>query len=169
MPGMPMPMYGYPPLNYKRGLAIAGGVIMLIDGILATILGILMILIEEFEGFLLGTYLFVCFSFSILGAVSAFRAWRPIYAIIGPVLLIIAGVVIMFSWWFFLFSIGLIGTILGVLSLVFIVISWRDLKERERLRGHYIPFPMAPGFPAPPMQPPPFGGGMEHQDFYRKP
>ncbi len=169
MPGMPMPLYAYPPANFRRGLAIAGGVIMLIDGILAMLLGILMIIIEEFEGFLMGTYLLVCFGFTILGAVSAFRAWMPLYAIIGPSLLIIAGVIVMSTWWFATFTVGMLSIVLAVISLVFIAGSWSDLKERDRLRSYYLRFPMMPGFPAPTMQPPPYGGGMGGHDPYQRP
>ena len=142
---MPYPM-PYTPWTGGRIAGVAGGIMTIIDAVLALMLGAVMV--AEWE-YALGTYLIVASSLAIVGAVTVFLARVPYLGIVGPVMLIIGGIwVIVYIWWFGII-VGAIGIILAVIGLVLVLVGWRDLMQRADLRYQMI----QPAFAPPGMQP----------------
>jgi hypothetical protein len=152
---MPYPMV-YTPWTGGRVAGIAGGIMIIIDAILALMLGI--ITFGEWE-FALGSYLIIAAIIAIVGAVTVFIARFPYLGIVGPVMLIVGGVWVMAVLWFIGIVVGIIGIILAVIGLVLVLVGWKDMQHRIGMRNRMQPPypPMAMGPVAPP--PPEYGDG----------
>lgn len=154
MAPMPYPMFYNPGPSGGRMAAAAGSILGLIDGILALLLAIILFFDLDFTVFAL--LLIAGFIMSMVTVIAVFRHWRPPYAVIGPLILVLAGLTFMFmGWW--LFFIGLIGFILAIISLALVLAGWRDMSIRADLReeygSHYGQGPvMPPMSPIPPFE-----------------
>lgn len=145
---MPYPYYAPPPSG-GRILAIVGAVILIIDGILAGMMGLILVWIEEDVA--IGVALIVGCALAITSSISVFIAKLPILSLLGPFSLIAAG--LMVAGPFDVPEIGLIGMFLAVLALVFILVGFKDLRARAEMRERM------PAFVPPYVAPPPYGGG----------
>ena len=151
--------YARPPMTGFRMASMAGGIILIIDSILAGMLGIIMM----FEwSFLLGILLIVGLAMGIVGAVSVFLIRLPILGIIGACVLIAGGFVAIFSWWWGGLVFGIIGLIMAIISLVLILVGWGDMQQKALQRDGYGMNAPQMGMPyqsMPPQHYPPGPGG----------
>jgi hypothetical protein len=149
---MPYPYYyARPPMTGFRMASVAGGIILLIDAILAGIAGVFML----FQWFYLeGILLLVGLAMGIVGAISVFIIRFPVMGIVGAAILMAGGLVVIFfvpwGWWI----IGLIGLILATISLALILIGWRDLMEKTAQRFSFSMHPQMTGMPYGSVPPP---------------
>ncbi len=150
----PYPYFYKPPLTAKRSATIAGGILMMIDGILAFLLAFVMLF--GFESWL-AILLFAAFTLTIVGAVAAFQCSAIQMAIVGPLVLIGAGLSVM-TIDEFLVIIGIIGITLGSISLGLVVYGWSDMKMRMELRRNPQMMAMQSLYQGGAMPPQPYGG-----------
>ena len=153
----PFPYFYKPPMTAKRGATIAGGVLMVIDGVLAFFLAFIMMF--EFELWS-GILLFDAFTLSIVGAVAAFQCAAIHMAFVGPLVLIGAGVSVM-AVDDFLVIIGIIGITLAAISLGLLVYGWTDMKMRMEYRKNPQTMAMQSFVPGGAMPPQPYGGASQ--------
>lgn len=153
----PFPYYMRPPITAGRAASIAGGVLMLIDGILAFLLGLAITLAyEEATGLLL----IIGFALSVLGAISTFSCRALPLSLVGPLVLIGGGVAVMGVENDIVVA-GLIGVAIAAVSLGLVASGWRDMRMREELRRNPMAFSMAQFGPPGGAPPPPYGAGPE--------
>jgi len=133
MPPAPFPGYQYPyaypymrpPINPRRALAIAGGILLIIGGSFALFIGI----VFAFETDWLDSAAFLsiinitAFCLSIVGAIAAFKRFWRLMALIGPAVLIVAGIVALADTDFF----ALLLLVLGIVSLVFMGVGYNEM------------------------------------------
>ena len=151
----PFPYYSRPPMTAARGASIAGGVMMIIDGVLALMAGLLLLFSYEE---VLGTILLLGFVFSVISSVSVFLCRVPPLALLGPVVLMIGGIAFMSIGEEGPFLIGFVGMMIAVVSLGLVVSGFRDMRLREELRKNPMVVQMATSGP-PGGMPPPYGVG----------
>ncbi len=150
----PYPYFYKPPLTAKRSATIAGGILMMIDGILAFFLAFIMLF--GFESWL-AILLFAAFTLTIVGAVAAFQCSAIHMAIVGPLVLIGAGLSVM-TIDAFLVIFGIFGIALGSISLGLVVFGWSDMKMRMELRRNPQMMAMQSLYQGGAMPPQPYGG-----------
>ena len=154
---MPYPYYPTrPPMSGFRMASIAGGIILLIDAILAGIFGIIMMFTWSV---LPGILLIVGLAMGITGAVSVFIIRLPVLGIIGACILIAGGVAVIFSGMWDVWVVGIIGLIMGVISLVLILVGWMDMQQKALQRDSYGMNPPQMGMPYQSMPPPEYPPG----------
>jgi hypothetical protein len=159
---MPYPhYYSRPPMSGLRMASVAGGVILLVDSILAGIVGIALL----FDWlFLVGILLIVGLAMGITGAVSVFIIRLPLLGIIGACVLMAGGAAVIFAIPWSGWIIGIIGIILAIISLTLIMVGWREMQEKALLRDGYGMYAPQMGMPyqgmPPPNYPPGPGGPM---------
>ena len=146
---MPYPYYGGTGISGGRILGVIGAVILLIDAILAGMLGLVVMAFEE--DLAVGSALVLGCALAIASTVSVLSAKVPVLSLLGPFALVAAG--IMVAGPFDVPEIGLIGTFLAALALVFILLGFKDLRARAEMRYHM------PAVVPPYMAPPPYGSG----------
>jgi hypothetical protein len=150
----PFPYYFRPPMTAKRGSTIAGGVIMVIDGILAFLLAFIMTFGFELSS---GVLLFAAFTMAVVGAVAAFQCAAIHMALVGPLVLIGAGLSVM-TVDGFLVIIGIIGIALASVSLSLVAYGWSDMRMRMELRKSLPVIGMQSFQQGGAMPPQPYGG-----------
>lgn len=151
--------YPYPyayrlPITAKRAATIAAGIIVLIDGGLAFLLGFVMLF--EF-GQAIAVSLFIGFGLSIVASVSAFTCSNIYLTVVGPVVLIGAAFFVMATDWFI--AIGLIGGAMAAVSLGLVIYGWSDTKMRSEMKPRRNPVPTQQYYP--PYSVDPSGSGGE--------
>ncbi len=154
----PFPMYYRPPVSGMRVMAVAGGILMIIDACLAVLLALL--LMVEVDLFALGLFMFGTSVISFLASVWVFLSFKPIYTLLGPVLLITGGALL----WIVepqAFIVSAIGMTIAGISLLLLVASWRDSTARFQARSSGLHPSMAGLMPGGMMGPPPGYGGAE--------
>lgn len=124
----PYPFYYRP--NPKRTAAAGGCVIMILDGSLAIPMWLLMLAMSEPVA---GITLMVASMVAIVGGALALKGILPLLAAVGPPLLLFAALVIS-TVDPFMVIVGLIGGILGFVSLILVLYGYSDLMERARER-----------------------------------
>ena len=130
-PVMPVPYpVAYYPWSGGRIAAVSGGILVIIDAVMAMLLGIGLATWDLIPG----TYLVVASSVAIAGAVSVFLAWFPYLGVAGSVMLIIGGGGIMAYRETEPIIIGIVGATLAAISLVLMIVGWKDLMQRAELR-----------------------------------
>ena len=131
--------YAYrPPTTAKRAAPIAAGIIVLIDGCLAFLLGFVMLI--EFEP-AVAVSLFIAFGLSIAASVSAFTCSNIWLALVGPVVLLGAALAVM-TVDQFLVVFGIIGGAMAAVSLGLVIYGWSDTKMRSEMRPRRSPLPV---------------------------
>ena len=155
MAPFPFPMYR-PPMTGKRIVAIIGGVILLVDAVLALLMGVLTIWIAWFM--VAGIVLIVGSVVSFISFVGVILSLNPIINLAGPLMLVLGGI---FLWAFEedLIIISIIGMALALVSLVMMLVAWSDMMARHLARRAGL----HPGFAGPSMMmqgtaPPGYGG-----------
>lgn len=154
----PFPMYMRPPMGGRRLASVSGAVILVIDAALALLVG-LIILIDWWDAWV-GIILLTGAIMSIISAVAIFLSFNPVLALIGPPLLIMGAI----AFWIaepFAFFISMIGGSLAVVSLVLIIVGWRDSVARYDARAMGIHPAMAGQMQGMPWGAPPAYGGAE--------
>ncbi len=142
-----------PPTTAKRAATIAAGIIVLIDGCLAFLLGFVMLF--EFEQ-AVAISLFIAFGLSIAASVSAFTCSNIWLAVVGPVVLLGAALWVMTADQF-LVVIGMIGGAMAAVSLGLVIYGWSDTKMRSEMRPRRNPVPVQPYSPPPSVDPSAYG------------
>jgi len=132
----PYPYAYRPPITAKRAATIAAGIIILIDGGLAFLLGFVMLF--EFEQ-AVAVSLFIGFGLSIVASVSAFTCSNIYLTVVGPVVLMGAAFYVMTTDWFV--AIGLIGGAMAAVSLGLMIYGWSDTKMRSEMKTRRYPMP----------------------------
>jgi hypothetical protein len=165
MPQAPFPGYPYPyaspygrtPINHRRALAIAGGILLIIGGSFALFVGIVFAFETDWNDSAgwISIMNITAFCLSIVGAIAAFRRFWRLMALVGPAFLVAASIVS-------LIDIGLFAVlllVLGILSLVFMAIGYNEMTpapwpgwSQGAAGMGYIP-------PGSAQQVSPFGGG----------
>jgi len=151
-------MFYRPPTSGSRVMAVAGGILLIIDACLAVLLAL--VLMVEVDLFLLGMYMFAASVVSFLASVWVFLSFRPLYTLSGPLLLVLGGILL----WVFepgAFFVSIIGMTLAGISLLLLVASWRDSTARYNARAAGLHPSMAAMMPGGMMGPPPGYGGAE--------
>jgi hypothetical protein len=151
-----MPMYYNPVLTPGRMAAVAGSVVGMIDGILALLFSFIVMFDEWF--FLLGVLLMASFAFTIVTVIAVFRHWNPLITLVGPILLVVGGLATLIAGAFFFFFVGLIGFIMGIISLALVLAGWRDMTMRSASKGRYGAMYGQPQGPPTMSMPPPYSG-----------
>lgn len=146
--------YAYrPPVTSKRAATIAAGIIVLIDGCLAFLLGFVMLI--DFE-VAISISLFIGFGMAIAASVSAFTCSNIWLALVGPIVLLGAALAVM-TVDPFLVIIGMIGGTMAAVSLGLVIYGWSDTKMRSELRPRRSPLPTGQYNPPPGVDPSPYG------------
>ena len=156
----PYPMFYRPPMTVWRLSSMAGGIILLIDAIMALMLSVL--LVFEIISIGLAVFMLVASITAIISSVGVFMSFNPLYIIMGPLMLLIGA----FIFWVFepaAAFISIIGSILAIVSVVLLVIGWKDSVARNETRkmglhpsmaGPGQVYPQAPTYGS--VEPPPF-------------
>jgi hypothetical protein len=160
----PLPYFYRPPMTAKRGATIAGGIIMLIDGILAFFLALIMLFTFELWPSVL---LFAGFTLALVGAVAAFQCAAIHMTVVGPLVLIGAGLSVM-TVDEFLVIIGTIGIALAALALGLLVYGWSDMRMRMELKRSPQMMAMRSFLPGGAEPPQPYGGARTDPGPYRR-
>ena len=150
--------YAYrPPTTAKRAATIAAGIIVLVDGCLAFLLGFVMLI--EFEP-AVAISLFIAFGLSIAASVSAFTCSNIWLAVVGPVVLLGAALAVM-TVDPFLVVIGMIGGAMATVGLGLVIYGWSDTKMRSEMRRRRSPLPVQQSNPPPSVGPSAYGDETE--------
>ena len=150
--------YAYrPPITAKRAATIAAGIIVLIDGALAFLLGIILLF-----GFTsaIAVSLFIAFGLSIAASVSAFTCSNIWLAVVGPIVLLGAALLVL-TVDEFMVVFGMIGGAMAAISLGLVIYGWSDTKMRSEMKRRRNPFPVQQYSPPPSVDPPAFGDQTE--------
>jgi len=133
MPQTPFPGFQYPyaypymrpPLNQRRALAIAGGILLIIGGSFALFVGIVFAFQVSFldSAGIISIMNITAFCLSIVGAVAAFRRFWRLMALIGPAFLVAAAVVALIDLGLF----AVLLLVLGILSLVMMAVGYNEM------------------------------------------
>lgn len=140
--------------------SMAGGIILLIDAILALMLSVL--LVVEWISTGLAVFMLVASITAIISSVVVFMSLNPLYIILGPIMLIMGAI---FLWALApgVAPISIVGSILAFVSMVLLVLGWKDSVARNETRkaglhpsmaGPGLVGPQAPAYGR--VEPPPF-------------
>lgn len=156
----PFPAYPYPypyayrpPTTAKRAATIAAGILVLIDGCLAFLLGFAFLFGWEAA---IGISLFIGFGLSIAASVSAFTCSHIWLAVVGPVVLLGAALLVM-TVDEFLVIIGMIGGAMAAVSLGLVIYGWSDTKMRSDMKPRRNQMPVQQYSPPPHVDPSGYG------------
>jgi hypothetical protein len=116
--------------NPKHTAAGGGCTVMILDGALAIPMWLLLLVAGEPVS---GVILMAASLVAIVGGSLALKGILPWLAAAGPPMLLFAAMVISTVDPFFI-VVGLIGGVLGFLSLILVFYGWEDLMERARTR-----------------------------------
>ncbi len=161
-PAYPYPYpYAYrPPVTAKRAATIAAGILVLIDGCLALLLGL--VLLFGFDSGI-AVVLIIGFGLSIAASVSAFTCSNLWLTIVGPIVLIGGALAVMTVDVDAVF-IGMIGAAFAGVSLGLVLFGWSDMKMRSAMkprRAYMNPLPGQQYSPPPQVEPSPYGDPQE--------
>ena len=156
----PYPAYPYPypyayrlPVTAKRAATIAAGILVLIDGCLAFLLGLVLVFSWD-SG--IAMVLFIGFGLSIAASVSAFTCSNIRLTLVGPVVLVGAALLIMTIDNDIVF-IGVIGGAFAGVSLGLVIYGWSDTKMRMEMKPRRNPMPPQQYRPPPAVDPSAYG------------
>ncbi len=156
----PYPMFYRPPMTVWRLSSMAGGIILLIDAIMALMLSVA--LVVEWISIGLAVFMLVASITAIISSVVVFMSFNPVYILLGP-LMLISGAIIFWVLEPGAVFVSIIGSILAMVSLVLLVLGWKDSVARNETRkaglhpsmaGPGQVYPQAPTYGS--VEPPPF-------------
>jgi hypothetical protein len=139
---------------------MAGGIILLIDAVLALMLSVL--LVVDMVSIGVAVFMLVASIAAIISSTVVFLSFNPLYIILGPLMLLMGAIIL----WIYepgAVFISIIGSILVIISTVLLVIGWNDSVARNETRkaglhpsmaGPGQVFPQAPTYGS--VEPPPF-------------
>jgi hypothetical protein len=145
-------------MSARRLASVAGAIILTIDSALAILLS--MILFFDAWSVWVALILLGGAVVSILGAVAIFLSFNPTLALVGPPVLIIGAI----AFWIaepFAFFVSVIGGTLAFISIVLIVMGWKDSLMRYEARSMGVHPAMAGQMPGMGWGAPPAYGGAQ--------
>jgi hypothetical protein len=121
--------------DFKRKAQLAAGTLLLISGICTLFVGAYLMTLALMWGSILGPIPFLASFVGLYGARSLFRIKKLHFAILGPIALIFSSSFAIWTEWDFLYTMGLIVLPLSIVSLLLVLYSWTDLRERHRRKN----------------------------------
>jgi hypothetical protein len=143
-------------MSGKRLASVSGALILTIDAGLALLLS-LAILFDWWDIWI-GFIMLGAAAMAIVSAVAIFLSFNPILGILGPPMLMM-GAIALWIWEPFAFIISMIGGSLATISLILILVGWRDSVARYETRSMGIHPAMAGQVQGMPFGAPPAYGG----------
>ena len=123
--------------DFKRKAQLAAGTLLLISGMYTLIVGAILIFVVLY-GIFIGWMPLIASIVGLYGARSLFKIKKIHYAILGPIALILASSYAIWTEWYFLYTMGLIVIPMSIVSLLLVLFSWTDLKERQRRKNTMV-------------------------------
>jgi hypothetical protein len=151
-------MYYRPPLTGQRMMVMAGAIILIIDACLASLMSLIMVF--EIEMFFSGAFMLAAAIMAFVSASFAIGSFNPVYILVGPLMLIMSAIALM-AVESGAIVVVIIGAALASVSLLLLVLGWKDSVARYNARkmGHH---PSMAGIqPAPMGALPPVYGNVE--------
>jgi hypothetical protein len=149
-------MYYRPPMSGMRLASVSGAVILTVDAALALLLSL--IILFDWWDVWAGLILLGGAAMAVVGAVAIFLSFNPILALLGPPFLIMGAI----AFWImepFAVVVSIIGGSLASVSLMLILVGWRDSVARYETRSMGVHPSMAGQVLGMPFGAPPAYGG----------
>ena len=112
--------------------SVAGGIILLIDAIMAMMLCVL--LVVDWISVGLAVFMLVASITAILSSVAVFMSLNPLYIILGPIMLIM-GAIFLWALEPGAVAVSIIGSTLAFISIVLLGLGWKDSVARNETRS----------------------------------